>query len=85
MCSTRMRGIVQRRGNATFVQTEAGWVRFPASVRTRKQRVLYLLGRGLNWGAYLLAKHYATIVIAVLNRANPDAGWKNLHTAMKHT
>lgn len=63
---------------AAVVATEAGPVRLPASARTVRQRVAWLLRRGYVWGAYLLAAHSDKVLLGMLQRAYPDVPWKNI-------
>lgn len=77
MATTRSGG--SRRG--TLVATEAGPVRLPASARTLRQRVAWLLRRGYVWGAWMLAAHADTVVLSLLQRAYPDVPWKNIAAA----
>lgn len=71
-------GDVRRRRGGTYVETEAGLVRFPASARTTLQRVRWLLAQGYAWAAWLLAAHADKVLIRMLKQAFPDTPWNNI-------
>ena len=69
------------RGGHTYARTEAGLVRLPVSARTTRQRVAYLVKKGLVLGAYMLAKHSNALLVAMLQHMHPNGGWKNIAAA----
>ena len=56
-------------------------VRFPASVRTVRQRVLWLAKEGYVLTAYWLARMSNKVLVALLQRAHPNVPWKNIQFA----
>lgn len=62
----------------------SGLIRFPKSVRTRQQRILYLLKSGYVLTAYLMARFSDKIVVRALKDAYPQVPWNNYHFAAKH-
>lgn len=75
---------VRHRGVSYVVGAYHRLIRFPNSVRTPKQRLLWLLKQGQMWTAYMYAKHANKILIALLKRTHPDYPWKNLEFAARH-
>lgn len=71
-------GDVSRRRDGAYVQTEAGWVRFPAGARTTLQRARWLLAQGYAWAAWLLAVHSDKVLIRMLKRGFPGTPWNNI-------
>lgn len=60
-------------------------VTFPSAVRTKRQRIMWLLKKGYVLTAYLLATHANKALVMLLKKTNPNVPWSNIQAAARYS